>query len=318
MVNLRSLLYQKRRHLFNRKEATLKTGKDTPTYKNQAIDLIKKLKYGSHLGRNSEKVSQQKSFQPEYSKYLLGTRTNLSIIDPTKTWGVIMKSFLFLILVLRKGGHVLVINGALPELTSGSFAIPTLKIKKQQPFSNIVDSRLKAVKKIAPRYKTGIEKSSQASSKNISLNNIKPATLSSSADSWVGGCLTNWKQVSKSVKSYASFYRRFDKFLAKNSIEFPRYRKIKNKFQGFVLFTIGSKKNTPDLIFIMNPNNKSAESKTILQEATRLHIPVMALTDPSTPYLSQITYPIPVNNSSIHEIFYYLNSIFLFRGSENK
>jgi hypothetical protein len=201
---------------------------------------------------------------------------------------------------------------------------------------------------------------------------LKPSFLSkapkepiiswSSGDSWVGGCLTNWKQVSKSVKSYASFFRRFDRFLVKNSIEFARYRKIKKKFQGFVSIRgpstslpeperadppllristpvpngrgsregaaslpfrggqrtpLGGRKKQlqsdtlkaiPDLIFIMDP--ASTESITILHEAARLNIPVIALADPSTPSLPLITYPIPINNHSTHEMFYYLNCFF--------
>ena len=60
----------------------------------------------------------------------------------------------------------------------------------------------------------------------------------------------------------------------------------------------------PDLIFLINPN----ENQSILNEAYRLQIPVIAFTESNTNPLD-ITYPIPVNNYSIKFIYYCLKKI---------
>ena len=60
----------------------------------------------------------------------------------------------------------------------------------------------------------------------------------------------------------------------------------------------------PDLIFLINPN----ENQSILNEAYRLHIPVIAFTESST-NPKEINYPIPVNNYSIKFIYFCLKKI---------
>ncbi len=54
----------------------------------------------------------------------------------------------------------------------------------------------------------------------------------------------------------------------------------------------------------MNPN----ENRNIINEANRLQIPVIALTESNTD-LKDITYPIPCNIFSIYFIYYCLKKI---------
>lgn len=120
----------------------------------------------------------------------------------------------------------------------------------------------------------------------------KPATA---PFKWVGGCLTNWKEISKSVATLLYFSKRFGGFIKQNNIHFPRFKKMRASFQGFINVEKEELllKAPPQLLFLFNVH----ESQQILHEATTLQIPVVALTDSSTD-LSQITYPIPINSDS--------------------
>ena len=115
--------------------------------------------------------------------------------------------------------------------------------------------------------------------------------------SWVGGCLTNWKEISKSVATFLYFSKEFGQFIKQNNIHFPRFKKMRNSFQGFINVEKEQLllKEKPQLLFLFN----AYESQQILHEAIALQIPVVALTDSSTD-LSQITYPIPINPDSIN------------------
>lgn len=145
--------------------------------------------------------------------------------------------------------------------------------------------------------------------KNLSFQNKKfNSSISYCCYKWVGGLLTNWKQISKSVLTFAKFSERCDKFLIKNNLDFPRYKKVKRCFEGLL-----SKKNgkiflafheKPDLIFLMNPN----ENRNVITEANKLHIPIIAIVESNT-NLKGIQFPIPANNYSANFIYYCIKKI---------
>lgn len=146
-------------------------------------------------------------------------------------------------------------------------------------------------------------------------------------EKWVGGFLTNWKQVSLSIQTYMAFSERFETFISKNNINFPRYKKMSMSFQGWVKNKSGSSEspflksstltahrlkkedfkkseNRPDLLFLINPN----ENRHVVEEAVSLNIPVVAITDSNTNLLG-ISYPIPGNSNSIEFVHYCLQWI---------
>ena len=143
----------------------------------------------------------------------------------------------------------------------------------------------------------------------VLIKNLQQINVSFCVQKWVGGTLTNWSQISKSVRTFAQFAERFDKFLSINNIYFPRYTKMKKCFQGFIYIKNNSLhmgfQKKPDVIFLINPN----ENRHIIDEAKILNIPVIAITDSSTD-LSGISYPIPANNNSIFFVYLCLNWIF--------
>ena len=127
-------------------------------------------------------------------------------------------------------------------------------------------------------------------------------------EKWVGGFLTNWRQVRKSVYTFMEFSKRFENFIAQNNIHFPRYKRMTQSFKGL------KKLQKPDLIFLINPN----ENRHIVEEALSLNIPVIAITDSNTNLLG-ISFPIPGNSNSIEFVHYclqwitriYMKSMFL-------
>jgi ribosomal protein S2 len=143
---------------------------------------------------------------------------------------------------------------------------------------------------------------------DFGILNKNTSSLSYVHYKWVGGTLTNWKQVSKSVLTYAKFAERCEKFIYRNNIDFPRYKKIKECFHGLIrkkqgkVFLAFNEK--PDLVFLMNPN----ENRHIITEANKMHIPVIALVESNT-CLNGISYPIPANAYSAFFIYYCLKKI---------
>jgi small subunit ribosomal protein S2 len=128
-------------------------------------------------------------------------------------------------------------------------------------------------------------------------------TVSYCNSKWIGGTLTNWKQISTSVKAFGYFSTRFDRFILVHNIYFPRYKHLKKAFQGLVQKTSTGVelafKKSPDILFVVNPN----ENRTVLKEAACLNIPVIAIIDSNTD-ISYITYPIPGNVDSFSFIFF--------------
>ena len=125
---------------------------------------------------------------------------------------------------------------------------------------------------------------------------------------WIGGSLSNWGQISKTVWRIVRFSEEFETFLKTYNINFPRYHELKKSLKGLVEHQNTNThlcfRKKPDLILLANSN----ENLSIVREANSLRIPVMALADSNT-NLSGISYPIPVNNESIHFFFRFLDVI---------
>lgn len=240
-------------------------------------------KTGTSIGHKSINLSKKKYWHPLMSDFLLGIRHKIAIFNSYILQKNILQAFYMIALVLKNNGHILIINTN-PDYSNLARNLSLLTLQKKSNFSNSV------VTKYAHLY-----------TPNISYCCYK----------WVGGTLTNWKQISRSVLTFAKFSERCENFLVKNNIEFPRYKKIKTHFQGLL-----SKKHTnqttlafyekPDVVFLVNPN----ENRNIIVEANKLHIPVVAFVESNT-NIKGITYPIPVNIYSISFIYYCIKKILL-------
>lgn len=188
------------------------------------------------------------------SNSFLGTRQEISFLNPDSTIQSTYQTLFLLSSVARKGGSIVLIeSGRDGELFSFSESL-----------------REKSL----------------------------PSSLSLSGSRWIGGTLTNWESLSQNISQYAHLSLSFGPFLKKTRLSSPRYEKMKSAYPGFIhhqgeaLFLKFKKK--PDLLFIVDPN----KNQSVLQEASRLHIPVIAFVDSNTD-TRLIPYPIPLNTETL-------------------
>nr|UIO59431.1 ribosomal protein L2 [Chlorella desiccata (nom. nud.)] len=256
--------------------------------------LHENFKNGIPIGHKSINLSKKKYWHPLMSDFLLGIRHKTAIFNAHIIKKSILRAFYMIALVLKNNGHILIINTN-QEYSHLARNLSFLTLQKKSTIftgshHQVIDGSQSLVNKYHHLY-TG----------NISYCAYK----------WVGGTLTNWKQISKSVLTFAKFSERCENFLIRNNIDFPRYKKIKTYFQGLL-----SKKSTgqttlafyekPDLIFLINPN----ENRNVIMEATKLHIPIVAFVESNTD-IKGITYPIPVNIYSISFIYFCIKKIIM-------
>lgn len=122
---------------------------------------------------------------------------------------------------------------------------------------------------------------------------------------WLGGMLTNWKTISKSIKKLYEMEKILEdednpeilsKYNKKELLDIDRKRqKIESSLGG--IRDMGGK---PDLIFIIDTNKE----KIAIQEAKMLGIPVVAIVDTNSS-LEDIDFPIPGNDDASRAIKFY-------------
>jgi small subunit ribosomal protein S2 len=121
---------------------------------------------------------------------------------------------------------------------------------------------------------------------------------------WLGGMLTNWKTISRSIQRL----RELDGMLAgeaqgltkKERLTLTRERDKLEKALGGIKDMGG----VPDLIFVIDTNKEAIA----IQEASRLNIPVAAIVD-SNCNPDHITFPIPGNDDAGRAITLYCDLI---------
>lgn len=299
------------------------------------------LKNGVHVGHKFLRLSKTNFWHPLMAQYFLGIRHGISLLDPVQTRKCLLRAFYVIALVLKTKNAFLPnitlsgksknrIQGNLGTLSKGKKKLPCYLVTSKRPSYQVTSKNLSnhnvefknTQKEIQRKGNILIVNTNPEFSqlcKNLSvltlhnknknyLPNINSSSLSYVHYKWVGGTLTNWKQVSKSVLTYAKFAERCEKFLYRNNIEFPRYKKIKECFHGLIRKKGGQVylafNEKPDLVFLMNPN----ENRHIIAEANKMWIPVVALVESNT-CLKGISYPIPANAYSAFFIYYCLKKI---------
>ena len=122
---------------------------------------------------------------------------------------------------------------------------------------------------------------------------------------WLGGMLTNWETVSKSIKKLKTLEDRISSGEI-NSLTKKERLNIERQKEKLDL-TLGGIKNMngiPDALFIIDTNK---EAIAVL-EANNLNIPVIAICDTNT-NPSGVDYPIPGNDDAIRAISLYCDLI---------
>ena len=121
---------------------------------------------------------------------------------------------------------------------------------------------------------------------------------------WLGGMLTNWKTISKSIQRLREVDELLEGeaqgFVKKERLTLTRERDKLEKALGGIKDMGG----VPDLIFVIDTNKEAIA----IQEARRLNIPVAAIVD-SNCDPDNITFPIPGNDDAGRAITLYCDLI---------
>lgn len=122
---------------------------------------------------------------------------------------------------------------------------------------------------------------------------------------WLGGYLTNFPVVKKSVKKYLDLIEKkesgkLDKYTKKERLEFDReISKLKERVGGLTSLT-----KLPDALFIWDLK----EEETAVKEAIQKNIPIIAVCDTNVnPDLAN--YPIPANDDATKTIALILEAV---------
>lgn len=122
---------------------------------------------------------------------------------------------------------------------------------------------------------------------------------------WMGGTLTNFKTIKKSIDKLIDFQTKrqnngFEGYTKKELLDIDRQIvKLEASLGGIKGLTA-----PPDLVYIVDPNHEHIA----VREAAKLHIPIVALTD-SNCDPDPITYPIPTNDDAVGAITYFTQKI---------
>lgn len=132
-----------------------------------------------------------------------------------------------------------------------------------------------------------------------------PAGVMTITSRWLGGLLTNWEQVSKSLRRMIDIETglkdgRFDKHTKRERVLLDKERQRLDRFFG----GIRELKGKPDALFIVDPGR---ESVAVL-EASRNNIPMIGLID-SNSNPESIDIPVPANDDAVKSVQYIVNAV---------
>lgn len=125
------------------------------------------------------------------------------------------------------------------------------------------------------------------------------------AERWIGGTLTNFKEISKRISQMEIMEKEkatgeWGKYTKKEQLEKSKdLEKLQRMFDGVRIL-----KRLPDALFIVDIN----EDDTALREARRLKIPVVALCDTNS-NADMVTYPIPSNDDALPAVRYMIGRV---------
>lgn len=122
---------------------------------------------------------------------------------------------------------------------------------------------------------------------------------------WLGGLLTNWEQVGKSLRRMIEIETglkegKFDKYTKRERVLLDKERQRLERFFG----GIRELKGKPDALFIVDPGRE----KVAVLEASRNNIPMIALIDSNT-NPEPIDLPIPANDDAVKSIQYIVDAV---------
>ncbi len=122
---------------------------------------------------------------------------------------------------------------------------------------------------------------------------------------WLGGLLTNWEQVNKSLRRMIEIETglkegKYDHYTKRERVLLDKERQRLERFFG----GIRELKGKPDALFVVDPSRE----KVAVLEASRNNIPVIALIDSNT-NPDKVDIEIPANDDAVKSIQYIVNAV---------
>lgn len=153
--------------------------------------------------------------------------------------------------------------------------------------------------------KTVIFVGTKTQAKNIIKEAAEDAGVFHIYSRWLGGFLTNWEQVSKSLKRMIDIEEGFktDKFKGYTKFEQVQLEKEKGRLERFFAGVKGLK-TKPDCLFVVDPKREH----NAIAEAKKLNVPVVALID-SNANPDLVDLPIPANDDAVGSIKFIVDEI---------
>ncbi len=151
---------------------------------------------------------------------------------------------------------------------------------------------------MATKGKTMVMVGTKKQAKMIIEEEAKANEIMYITSRWLGGLMTNWNQVKRSLKKMISIREglkngKYDGYTKFEKVQLDKEEsKLSRFFEG-----IKDLKNTPDFLFVVDVNRE----KNAIKEANLMNIPVVALTDSNAnPDLVDIV--IPANDDAVKSI----------------
>lgn len=125
------------------------------------------------------------------------------------------------------------------------------------------------------------------------------------AGRWIGGTLTNFKQIRRRadrlVKLTGEKERgELDKYTKKERLLIDReIEELEHRFRGIVDMT-----EKPGIVFVVD----TRQEHIAIKEAAQMGVPIIGLANTDCDF-SDITFPIPANDSSVKSVSYFVNAI---------
>ena len=191
----------------------------------------------------------------------------------TRRWNPKMKEFIFM---ERNGIHI-------------------IDLKKSQVK---IDAAFDAIKKVVEDGEDVLFVGTKKQAKEIIKGEAKRCEQFFITDRWLGGTLTNFGTIKKSIKHMKNLDKMssdgtYEKISKKEILHIEREKEKMKK----VLDGIEEMKRLPGLIFIVD----TKKEQIAVQEARKLNIPIVAIVDTnSDPTI--IDYPIPANDDAAKSI----------------
>ncbi|CAN5270509.1 30S ribosomal protein S2 [soil metagenome] len=122
---------------------------------------------------------------------------------------------------------------------------------------------------------------------------------------WLGGLLTNWDQVHKSLARMLDIEKglkegKYDSYTKLERVLLDKERGRLERFFG----GISELKGRPDAVFIIDPGRE----KVAVLEASKVGVPIMALID-SNSNPDMIDIPVPANDDAVRSVSYIVKAV---------